>query len=348
MQMDVAVCHEPRAIRIEREAVETPAPSEVLVKVAFCGVCPWDLRAYSGLSTSTRFPLRLGHEVSGIVEAVGAGVHGFQPGDRVAVDVIRRCGTCRHCQAGRENHCERADYSRGGFAGYLVAPAGNVYPLAGSTPLIEAALIEPLACALRGQNRVGVNATDTVLVVGAGPLGLLHGQVAAARGARWLVSDPRAARRQAALELGAALALDPQAEGFQESLRTATGGDGCSVAILAMGLVEALPQALAALGLTGRLLLFAGFYPQSSLSLDLNSIHYRELLIAGTSDYTRTEFRQALELIEAGAVRIAPLISHVYPLADIEQALATTRTQAGLKVMVQCNELEHFAPQVLA
>lgn len=345
MDTDVAMCYGPYEVGLARQPLEDLLPGQVLVKVGYCGVCPWDLRVYSGLSSSVRYPLQLGHEVGGVVEAVGQEVQDLRPGDRVAVDVIRRCGVCAACRRGLENHCANADYSRGGFAHWLVVPAANVYRLRESTPLVEAALTEPLACIVRAQNRINIKPGSTALVTGAGPLGLLHLQLLRHRGASVIVSDLAENRLEVARLLGAKATVNPAATDLAQVVAAETDGFGVEAAIIATGRLEAANQALPALSVTGSLLLFAGIYPKQELRLDPNLIHYRELFITGSADYTPAEFGQALQLIEDKAVQIAPLISHVYPLAEIGQALATLAAGAGLKITVRCNELEPFEPR---
>jgi L-iditol 2-dehydrogenase len=337
MDVDAAVCYAPRDIRIEREPAEALGPGDVRVQVAYCGVCPWDLRVYLGLSSSVHYPLHLGHELSGVVVEIGAGVESLRPGERVVVDAIRRCGTCPACVRGLENHCEKSDYSRGGFATSLVAPAGNVYPLCNGTPLLHAALTEPVACILRAQSRLGLPQGATALVLGCGPLGLLHLQVLRARGIRVLVSDPVARRREMALFLGASAAVDPASQDLATLVAEMTGGWGVEAAIIATGTVAAAEQALPLLALEGKLMLFAGIHPKADLALDPNTLHYRETWITGSSDYIRAEFRQSLELIQSGALQFEPLITDILPLARIADALARVQSGERLKVMVQCN-----------
>jgi L-iditol 2-dehydrogenase len=270
----------------------------------------------------------------------------LRPGDRVAVDVIRRCGTCAACRRGFENQCANADSSRGGFAQYIVAPAANVYHVPDATRLIDVALAEPLACAVRGQRRVTVGRGDTVLVVGCGPLGLLHVQVAKAAGARVIGADLIDGRLAMARRLGADVTVNPGQEDLSQRVAAETDGYGVDVAIVAVSQIEAARQALPQLGRGGRLLLFAGIYPKADLTLDPNLIHYRELLITGTSDYTASEFREALHLITTGAVQTAPLISAVHPLADVAEALTSVSQRLGLKVVVRCTDLEPSEAEV--
>lgn len=347
MDMEIAICDGPQQIRLERQPVEAVGPADALVRIAYCGVCPWDVRAYSGRSSSVRYPLQLGHEVAGVVAAVGADVHSPAVGDRVAVDVIRRCGTCRACRRGFENMCARADSSRGGFAEYIAVPAKNIYRLRDGTKLIEASLAEPLACVVRGQRRVSVAAGDTALVIGCGPLGLLHIQALRASRARVIGSDLLDRRLAVAHHLGADVTVNPGRQDLGQIVATETEGAGVDVAIVAASEIEAVRQALPHLGAGGRLLLFAGIYPRAEWVLDPNLLHYRELVVTGTSDYTPAEFAAALSLIQDGIVRTSPLISRVYPLAEVASALTSVSARDGLKTVVRCSDLEPFEPEVI-
>lgn len=345
MEMEVAVCREPLQIQIERHPVEELGPDDALVRISYCGVCPWDLRAFVGLSSSVRYPLRLGHEVSGVVEAVGTKVHKVKPGDRVVVDVIRRCKVCTACLRGLENHCENADFSRGGFAQYIVAPTENVYQIKDGTPLIEAALTEPLACVVRGQNRIGVGRNNTALLVGSGPMGLLHLQVLKRNGAKVIVSDLIEERLEIARGFGADVTLNPDREDLAQVVNAETDGFGVDAAVIATSRIEAVRRVLPLLGIDGRLLLFAGIYPKAEMTLDPNLIHYREIWVTGSADYTPADFMQSLQLIENKEVKIEPLISNVYPLSEIARAFATLEAQDGLKVVVRCNDPETLEPE---
>jgi L-iditol 2-dehydrogenase len=348
MDMEIAICDGPQQIRLERRPVEALGPADVLVRIAYCGVCPWDVRAYNGLSSSVRYPLQLGHEVAGEVAGLGADVRGCAVGDRVAVDVIRRCGVCRACRRGFENMCAQADSSRGGFAEYIVMPAKNVYRLRDGTKLIEASLAEPLACVVRGQRRVSVATGDTALVMGCGPLGLLHIQALRASGARVIGADLLDRRLEVARHVGADVTVNPDQQNLSQIVAAETDGAGVDVAIVAVSQLEAARQALPQLGGGGRLLLFAGIYPRAELVLDPNLIHYRELLVTGTSDYAPAEFAAALRLIQDGIVQTAPLISQVYPLTEVMQALASVSARKGLKTVVRCSDLEPFEPEVIS
>jgi len=325
-------------------------PGDLLVQPTACGICGTDVRITEGRkSRGVRTPSILGHEFAGrVVEARDPVAGDWSVGDGVAVQPVVSCGRCPDCLRQAENRCahrQAAGYEwDGGLAEYVRIPAiavqrGNVARLPGRLALQAAALAEPLAAVLNGQERSTVSVGDAVLVLGAGPIGLLHLQVARARGARLvIISEPAAARRAAALALGADIVLDPGAEDVAATARRATGGLGCDVVIVAVGAPQLVPDGLAALRRGGRINLFAGFDPGTSVALDPNRVHYDEVQITGASASSRLQFALALDLLASGRVVSEPLISHVLPLERVNEGLELVRSGAGLKVLIQPKE----------
>jgi len=328
--------------------VERPraGAGELVVEVAACGVCGTDVRIVEGRkSRGIRVPSILGHEVSGRVHEVGPGTAGdWSVGEPVVVQPVISCGECSACTAGAENRCERREalgYEHdGGFAELIRIPAaavvrGNVIRVPDGLDLGVAALAEPLAAVVNGQEQVGVRAGDAVLVLGAGPIGLLHVQLALARGAGpVIVSEPGAARRGAAEALGASVVIDPSVEDVVEATRRATGGGGCDVAIVAIGVAPVAETALAAVRRGGRISLFAGFDPGATVRLDPNRVHYDELVIAGATASGRRQMGEAIELLATGALDGRSIVSDVLPLEQIGEALDLVRTGRGRKILV--------------
>jgi L-iditol 2-dehydrogenase len=198
-----------------------------------------------------------------------------------------------------------------------------------------AALAEPLAAVINGQEQVDVRDGDTVLVLGAGPIGLLHLQLARARGAAAvIVSEPSEARREAAAALGASLVIDPTTEDVVAASRQATDGLGSDVAIVAIGIPAVAETAIEAVRRGGRVDLFAGFDPGSRLSLDPSRVHYDELVIAGATASTRRQFGEAVELLASGAIAGPELLSESFPLDRLGEALERVRSGAGRKILI--------------
>jgi L-iditol 2-dehydrogenase len=341
----------PNEMELREVPRPAPGPGEMLVKVAACAVCGTDLRILAGGKTRGVVPPRvLGHEIAGTIVSLGEGTEeltALRPGQRVTAAPGIPCLACRFCNTGNENLCRNRTaigyrYD-GGFADYVVFPAvavarGQVFPVADTLSDSAAALAEPLACVVNGQRKSQVGLGDVVLIAGAGPIGLMHLQLSRLAGARKiLISEPAAARRVLAESLGASRTVDPTAEDLAAIVRAETGGDGADVVIAAIGVNQIVNDLLAVTRPGGRVNLFAGYSGKGESTIEANLIHYGELVVTGTSACTREDFRKALQLLENGQVDAAALATHHFPLQQIEEAFQTTRTGAGLRVIVNPN-----------
>ncbi len=339
--MDALVYRGPEALELERRATPDPGPGEVLVRVEACGICGTDLRIAAGVHRAypdgtVRVP---GHEIAGRVEAVGNGAV-VEVGERVFVAPNVGCGRCDQCRAGRVNLC-RTPHALGitrdgALATHMLVGAdlvgqGNLLPVPAGFDPAAIAVVEPLACVLRGQRPCRITAADVVLIVGAGPIGLLHLLAARTRGPRAIVvSEPSPARRAQAGEWGADRALDP---GELPAALEAAGADVVIVAAPAAS-AQALALELAAPG--GRVNFFAGLPRDGSrVELDTNLIHYKELVVTGTTACTTEDCREALDLVLSGAVDTGRLITERRPLAEAREAFAAARSGEQLKVVIE-------------
>lgn len=347
--MRAAVFLGPQAMELRDVPRPTAGPGEVVIKIAACAVCGTDLRIFSGGKTRGVYPPRvLGHEIAGEVVDIGPGAErhtDVRLGDRVATPPGIPCLACRFCNTGHENLCRRRTalgyrYD-GGFAEYMVVPAigverGLLFPIPDSLTDVEAALAEPLACVVNGQCKSQVALGDVVLIIGAGPIGLMHVQLVRLRGARKvLVSEPSATRRDLARELGATRTINPRAEDLAAAVREETNGDGADVVVAAIGVPGIVNDLLEVTRPGGRVNLFAGYSGSGETTLEANLIHYGELIVTGTNACTREDFRQALHLLSGGDFQAAPLVTHRFPLEQIAEAFETTRSGAGLRVVVE-------------
>ena len=337
--MRVMWCERPNEVEVRRVPVYRPEADEVLIRVAYAAICPWDVRAYAGLSSSVAFPRVLGHEVSGVVAAVGQKVKNFEVGQPVCPDMIIKCGVCKACRSGRSNRCRRPTFQqfRGGYADYVCVPEKNVFPLKGATSLKAAALMEPLACVTRGQTLFGLYPGQLEVVVGAGPIGLMHMQVARAFGAQVIVSDPIADRLAKAKELGADWVINPAEADLPKRVKDISDGWGADAIVVTVGSARLVEQMVPLLAPGGKLNIFAGIYPKDELRLDPNLIHYGEFSLTGSADSTQADMLHALAFIENGQVRTADLISHILPLEALGQGLEMVKNRVGLKVVVEVN-----------
>ncbi|MCV2866719.1 zinc-dependent dehydrogenase [Defluviimonas sp. WL0075] len=343
--MKAAILKAPNEISLEEVANPAPMPGDVVIRVRAATICGTDIRIYRGRKTAgVRYPSVLGHEFAG--EVVDAGGHaGLAPGDRVGLCPFIACGHCHLCKTGHENLCtggSAVGYEiDGAFAEMIRIPAqavaaGNLRHLPDHMSYEEAALVEPLSCVLNGQNKVGVSSADTVVVLGAGPIGLLHVHLARHRGAkRVIASDPNATRRAAALAAGADAVIDPLAEDALARVREETGGQGADVVICAIGVPALARQATDLAAFSGRISLFAGFSKGEFAEMDVNAIHYRELTVTGAFGLSRRDFDQSFDMIASRQLDLKPMITHSYPLSDISDALAVAESGAAIKVAVR-------------
>lgn len=321
------------------------AAGEASIKIEACGVCPSEVRSYAGVRKGSAYehalPRVLGHEWAGVVEEVvpadgtDAAAADIAVGQRVAVDWRCVCGVCVRCRQGRFDMCERTrNQVHGGFAEYGVAPVTQLHAVPDHVSGAEAAFAEPLACVLNGNQALAIYPGDDVVVLGAGPMGLLHTQVALLRGARVIVCDPMRDRLDVAATLGAHELIDKTGEAAVVAAKKLTGGRGADAVVIAVGAAQAAQQGLALAGPTARVNLFAGTFPVSEIPLDPNSIHYPQLSVTGTHDYTPRQFGAATKLIALGSVRVAPLVTNNGGLEEVRPAFERILTRQGLKTMI--------------
>jgi (R,R)-butanediol dehydrogenase / meso-butanediol dehydrogenase / diacetyl reductase len=296
-----------------------PGPGDVQLAVSWCGICGTDMEEWlSGPVfipvephpiTGAQAPLVLGHEFAGSVTAVGDGVTGLRPGQRVAVDTIVCCGRCRWCRRGEVSRCPDLGalglHGDGGLAPLCNAPARMCLPVPDAVADDEAALAEPLAVAVRALRRGGLAPGERVAVVGAGAVGLMAVQTAVAFGAdRVAVVEPLAERRALAIRLGADRAVPPEEAASLEA----------DVAVECAGTPDGVLTALAALGTGGRAVLL-GIITEAVPIAPMDLVRGEKTLIGSLSHVWDEDFRIALGLLGRGAVAAAPLISDRIPLA---------------------------------
>ncbi len=341
--MRAAVYRGPGVIEIDERPAPEPGEGEALLRVEFCGICGTDLHEYESgrLFYGPARPSNtvFGHEFSARVVALGPGAQGLAPGDLVTVNPAENCQECSFCLAGDEQLCQRPrgalGYQRpGGLAEFTVAAARRCVVLPPGTPADHAALSEPLAVALHAVNRAAVRPEETVLVTGAGPIGQLTILALRRAGvARIIVSEPAAGRRERAQKLGVAAALDPSSENVGAALKELTGGRGADVAFECVGIAAAIDSCFAATRRGGRIVI-AGVF-QQPYPVDFARFTLAEHALIGSLGY-REEFADAAALIGAGAVDVAPVISHRIPLERVPEAFAAIVRDRGAheKVLV--------------
>ena len=307
------------------------------MRAAFCGT---DVHIYMGDAGSARVtpPVILGHEFSGIVEAVGERVTTVKAGDHVSVDPNLYCGQCQYCRIGKKHLCEHLQAtgvtSDGGFAEYCVCTEDQCFVLNSDIPLEFGALAEPVACCLHGIDKANIRSGDTVCIVGGGAVGLIMIQLAKMAGASQVVlSEPVEMRRKVALELGADAVIDPVADDLFDKIRAITHVDGADVVIECAGNIHAVDQAFRATRRGATVVLFSVPRPNIKYEMLLMEVYSKELTIHGSFINPDTHQR-AINLINSNRINLKPLITHRFPLPKIKEAIESQMSDSSIKVLV--------------
>jgi 2-desacetyl-2-hydroxyethyl bacteriochlorophyllide A dehydrogenase len=321
---------------------ETPKPAieggrDVLVEVKACGICGSDLAILEGRHHS-KPPVILGHELSGVVDAVGPDVQGITPGDHVVVDPNLSCGSCVECRLGRRNMCQRMvelGITRdGGFAEALRAPLEAVYKIDDRISWKAAALVEPLSCVVHGFAKTRIKPEETAVVYGAGPMGLLWISLLKRAGARKVISvEPAERRRAAARDLGADLTVDPAAQDPVHAVSEATDGRGADVAVEMVGRRETTESGVRSVGAGGRVVVMGVARHEVRSVVSPFEIMANEIEILG-SNANSYGFVPAIRMVESNALPVEKIVSHELSLEGIQEAFNMCRSGEALKVLV--------------
>ena len=339
--MRVAMYYNNHDVRLEEMPVPEIGPGELLLKVEASGLCGSDVMEWYRIQ---RAPMVLGHEVSGEVVQVGAGVDRYKEGDRMVVTHHVPCNACHWCLNNRHTACDtlhQTNFDPGGFSEYLRIPQINVdrgvFPIPDHVPYEEASITEPLACVYRGQKRANLQPGQNVLVLGSGLAGLLHINLARALGAgRIIATDMVDYRLQAARRLGADTAFSAT-EDVPARLREANDGRLADLVIVCTGALPALNQALKSVERGGTVLFFAPTEPGVSLPVPINDVFFRnDVTLTTTYAGAPADLATALEMIGSGRVQVGQMISHRLGLAEAGLGFKLT-AEAGdsLKVIIQ-------------
>ncbi len=336
-KMKAALLYAPRDVRVEETDMPQMDESKLLIKIKDCGICPSDVRWYTGARKTSAYPRRLGHEWVGEIVEVGSLVEGFKVGDRVANDWRVVCGECYYCRRGIFNYCEnfKGGVAQGGFSEYGISIPSNMRVIPEGVSYEQATFTEPLACCINGISMCNIKMGDDVVIVGNGPIGLIHIQLAKHLGARVIACDLIEERLEKAKEVGADDAVNPTKEDAIEKVKELTEGRGANVLLVAVGSTKAMEMALQMAGICATVNFFAGTYPPAKMELDPNLIHYKQIYLTGSHDFTPHNFTTALKIIDHNIVKVKPLISHVLPLENIKEGLDTVEGQKGFKVVVK-------------
>jgi 2-desacetyl-2-hydroxyethyl bacteriochlorophyllide A dehydrogenase len=339
--MRAGVLTGPEQFEIQEVENPTTGSGDVLIRLKFCGICTLEQRLYTG-QMKFSYPVIPGHEASGIVEEIGEEVgllrEELKPGARVALDLVSRCGECYYCRTGASNLCANRyrDGKRvlGGFAEYRAVSSKQVFPISEALPLEAAAFAEPVACCIRSLKKIGLALAEDLLIVGAGPMGLMHLMVGLCMGARIFVSDPDAVRLKEASRLGAYLTIDPAREDLPAIVRKQTEGRGVDACVVTSPASAALQSAFQATGHNGRINIYTSYNEKLPLPTDANSIHRSEILVTGSEGRTEEDFLQAVRLLEFGKVEVGSLISRKVSFPDLEEGIKAAMTASTYRVLL--------------
>ena len=321
--------HQP--LRIEDVPLPEISSGEVLVKVAACGICHTDLHYLDhDVPTFKKPPMILGHEPSGHIAAVAGDVKGVKEGDRVLLPAVYACGTCSFCRTGRENICNTmimfGNNVDGAYAEYVKAPAKDVFHLPDEIPLEEGSIIaDAVSTPYHAvKNRAEVRPGDTVVVYGCGGVGVNVVQIAAASGGTVIAVDTSDAKLEWARKLGATYCINPNnEENVAKSIRKMTGG-GADIAIEAIGNPKTMEAAFNTLRKGGRLVVVG--YTNEAVTLAASKIMYFEMEVRGSLGCRPVDYPRIIEMVRIGKIRVKELVTHRFPLDEIEQAFDLLRT----------------------
>ncbi|HZL04229.1 MAG TPA: alcohol dehydrogenase catalytic domain-containing protein [Coriobacteriia bacterium] len=331
------------------EITQVPTPlvdaNSALVRVRACAICGSDIRILHHGNPRVRLPQILGHEATGEVVSVGENVTRVRVGDRVALGADVPCGECSFCEDGMGTNCQ-INYAMGyqfagSFAEYVllnktVIDHGPVHRIPEGVTFAEAALAEPLACVLNALERTPVHLGDTVVIIGAGPIGCMMIPVVKMMGAAKVIVVQRSKGRiPVALQFGADVAVCSAEEDAIARVKEETDGLGAHLVVTANPSASTQADALAMARNRGQVNLFGGLPAGSRVELDTNVIHYKELLVSGAHGSLPTHHRRALELIGSGRINTGDFISHRFGLDEIDKAFAAAEGHAGLRVVVE-------------
>lgn len=325
----IVVCEQPRPV---------PGDGELLVRVRAALTCGTDLKAYVRGHALIPMPGPFGHEFSGVVDAAGRGVRRFRRGDPVMAVHSAPCRTCVSCGQGRHNLCTDIMETKvlGAFSEYVLIPrhivSQNVFRKPDHLDFREAAFLEPLACVVHGMTPCRIGPSTTVLVIGAGPIGLLHLLLARAQGARVLITGLEPERLSLARRLGAAAAFLPGETAGQ--VRAATDGAGADYVFECTGQPEVWEASVNHVRRGGTVVLFGGCRTGATVTFDAARLHYDEITLRGTFHFTPADVRKAYRLLSDRTVRVKRLISGSCGLDDLGAVFERLRSGEGVKFAV--------------
>ena len=342
--MEALVYHSMGKISVDEITKPEVSEGEALIKVKTAAICATDLRIFRGEKSANENTI-LGHELAGEIVQVGNKVEDVNVGDRVGFYPVIADGRCEYCLKGLRNRCVNRKTIgidlNGGFAEYFLAPKeavnlGNIVRLPDSVSYEEASLLEPVSTVVNSVERLGIGYGDNILIVGSGPMGLIHVMMLKLRGAaNIIVSDLVEERLKVAIELGATGTINPKKMDLAKEIGTLTENSGINIAILTIGIQGVVEQLLDIVQPQGKISLFAGGGKTYTSSIDLNRIHYKELTLTASQNATPDQFKKGLKMIASKNLDIKKIITHTFPLSSAIEAFNLRDELKALKVLLK-------------
>ncbi len=345
--MLAAIYYEGQGLRVEEIEPPVIGEDEALLRVRAASICGTDLKiVYKGYGrTPPGSRLVIGHEMAGDVEAVGSQVTALKPGMRVTLEPNVGCNVCPQCLLGNNhlcpNHRTLGISMDGAFTEYMLIPAnfirqGNVFVVPDNVSYEEAAILEAFSCCYNGSLACHIEPGDVVLIIGGGPIGVMHLWLARLSGARGVIVSQRSAQRRALLhDFGADVVVNPLEEDLAAVVYEASQGQGADVVIVAASSPEGQQQAIELAAPLGRINFFGGLPKgEEFVRLNSNRVHYKQLTVTGTTGASNAQFRKSLETVASRRVDLTPLISARFPLAQVEEALALAASKEAMKIVI--------------
>lgn len=345
MKMKAAMFHGPKDVRLEEVEVPQISKNEILVEIKASTTCGTDRKLY--LRETKKYPAYFnpptifGHEITGVIHQIGNNVQGYEIGERVYVHDSAPCLKCFYCKRSRFNLCENITWNWGTWTKYLKVPeeiiqCGNVVKIPEHLGFAEAALTEPLSCALYGVERSNIELGDNVVIMGAGPMGLFWTNLVKHKGAKIIQVDLDQSRLNRAKQMGADIIINPKnEEDIVKAVKENTpGGRGADVAIEAIGLPKTWELTIQMARKGGLVNLFGGPPTTASISINTSLIHYDEINIMGVFHTTPRYVQSSIDLLAAGKIKTDVFITETLKLEDLDKILDNLVNQKGIKTAI--------------
>lgn len=336
--------------RAELIEMDKPSPkrNEILVKVLRCGICTWDQRVFVG-EKKVPLPLVGGHEVIGTISEVGEGVdpEQYQIGSMVAVRVVKSCHSCYYCRRDLTNMCIELNtlslngpdvWGMGGFAQYICVDRSEIWHLDKEVSMDDSVLIEPIACVVNSYKKASPRMGDDILVIGGGPMGLVHVMLGKLYGCRVILSEPDEARRKIAAQLGCDITIDPIQENLQECVMKLTENRGAEIVFNTTAIAALAEQAVTLTAPNGTCLMYSSMHPDHPIQVSPNMLHSTQMVLTGAVSPSVESFDIAVNLVNKGILKPHILLTETINYKNCQKAFEEAVSAKTLRVAFDFEE----------